>query len=89
MPFSFEIEGLQGKLDAKRKRYAFEVNFHDLTMDSVGKANSILVIDTETNKAFFESFTIELSKPRIETFRLVEQTFSESDKDKVSRFNKP
>ena len=37
MPFSFEVQGMMGKIDHTKKRYSFECHFTDLLRDSKGK----------------------------------------------------
>lgn len=82
---------MTGKLDEKRSRYSFQCHFRDLLKDTEGKISALIVFENVHNECYFESLTITLSKPRHETFRIVDADISveENDLNKVKMHNRP
>ena len=70
-----------GKIDERKRRFSFDVHYSDLLRNSHGKVLAIMVIEADTNAAYFESMTVEVFKPRIETFRLIEKDFNSAEHD--------
>lgn len=69
---------MTGKLDEKRQRYQFDCAFRDLSRDSEGKVQS-LIIFTDKDDAYFESFTVFMHKPVEKTIRLQETDIADKD----------
>jgi len=68
-PFSYKLEGITGRLDDKRTRFSFDCSFRDLSKDSEGKIQSLIVFN-DKNEAYFESFTVFFTRPVEKTFRI-------------------
>ena len=79
-PFSFKSTGLTGRLDEKRTRYSFECYFRDIVKDSQGKVDSLIVFN-DRNEAYFESLTINITRPVEQTIRLQETTIDYADEE--------
>jgi hypothetical protein len=60
---------MTGKIDDKRQRFQFDCAFRDLSKDSEGNIQS-LIIFTDKDEAYFESFTVFMNKPVEKTIRL-------------------
>ena len=70
-----------GKIDHKLRRFSFDVHFSDLLRSSNGKVLAIMVVDSDTNAAYFESMTVEVFSPKNETFRIIEKDFDATEND--------
>lgn len=77
---------MMGKLDEHRQRFEFECVFRDLIRDSQGRIQSLIIFN-RSNEAFFESLTIKMEKPKMETIRIVERDISASEANKFNRPN--
>jgi len=62
-----------------------DCSFRDLTKNSEGKIQSVMVIN-DNNEAFFEMFTVFIEKPVEKTIRIEETEISEGDSP-FTKFN--
>jgi len=60
---------MTGKLDDKRTRYSFDCAFKDLTKNSSGRVNSLIIFN-DKNEAYFEVFTVNIDSPVEKTIRI-------------------
>jgi len=68
-PYSFKLEGTTGRIDDKRTRYSFDCAFRDISKDSEGRIQSLIIFN-DKNEAYFESFTVFMERPVVQTFRV-------------------
>ena len=87
-PFSFKMEGMTGRIDDKRTRYSFDSAFRDLGKDSEGRISSLIVFN-DKNEAYFESFTVNFSKPVEKTIRVQETEIEDTPDNVLGRLNRP
>lgn len=85
-PYSFKLEGTTGRIDDKRTRYSFDCAFRDISRDSEGRIQSLIIFN-DKNEAYFESFTVFLEKPVEKAFRVQEPEIEESPNQ--GKYNKP
>ncbi len=85
-PYSFKMEGNTGRIDDKRTRYSFDCAFRDLGRESKGRIQS-LIIFTDKNDAFFESFTVLLETPIEKVFRI--QDIEIEENGEKPKWNRP
>ena len=74
------MEGIAGRVDDKRTRYQFESAFRDLGKDAEGRISSLVVFN-EKNEAYFESFTVYMSKPVEKVLRILESDIEDTGED--------
>ena len=77
---------MMGRLDEDRRRFEFECVFRDLVRDSQGRVQSLIIFNRR-NEAYFESLTIKMEKPKIETLRIVEREIDPAEGS--ARWNRP
>ena len=63
---------MMGRIDEDRRRFEFECVFRDLIRDTQGRIQSLIIFN-KRNEAYFESFTIKMEHPRVETIRIVDR----------------
>ncbi len=85
-PYSFKLEGTTGRIDDKRTRYSFDCAFRDISKETEGRIQSLIIFN-DKSEAYFESFTVFLDKPVEKTFRVQEAEIEESPNQ--GRFNRP
>lgn len=85
-PFAHQEQGMMGNLDGDRKRYEFECVFRDLIRDTQGRIMALIIFNRK-NEAYFESLTIKIERPRVETLRIVERDIDPAEG--ASKWNKP
>ena len=59
-------------MEKQIKRFEFECVFRDLIRGSQGRIQSLIVFN-KTNEAYFESLTIKMEVPKVETLRIVDR----------------
>lgn len=78
---------MTGRLDEKRTRFSFDCAFRDISRNSFGRLQSLIVFN-DKNEAYFESFTVFLEQPVERTIRIQETEITDVDKE-IGRFNRP
>ena len=68
-PYSFKMEGNVGRIDDKRTRYSFDCAFRDISRESKGRVQALIIFN-DTKEAYFESFTVFLETPVEKTIRV-------------------
>ena len=63
------MEGNTGRIDDNRTRYSFDCAFRDLSKESQGRIQSLIIFN-DKSEAFFEKFTVFLDSPVEKTIRV-------------------
>jgi len=84
---SYTEKGLLGKVDEKRERFFYHCHFRDLDKDSRGEAKAVIIFTNE-NEAYFESFYIYLTHPVTKTI-VVQDLDIEDIEQEVPKFREP
>jgi len=77
---------MMGRLDEDKRRFEFECGFKDLIRDSKGRIQSLIIFNRR-NEAYFESLTIKMEQPQVQTIRIVERDITPSEAN--VRWNRP
>ena len=85
-PFAHKEQGMMGRLDEDRRRFEFECVFRDLIKDSTGRIQALIIFNRR-NEAYFESLTIKMEAPRVETIRVVERDIDPAEGSE--KWNRP
>ena len=80
VPFSYKLEGIAGRIDENRTRYQFESAFRDLAKDSEGRISTMVVFN-EKSEAYFESFTVHMTRPVDKTIRILDGEIEDTGED--------
>lgn len=80
------MEGMTGRIDEKRTRYQFDCSFRDISRDSEGKIQSLIVFN-DRNEAYYESFTVFITRPVEKTIRIAESEVEEGEN--IGKINRP
>ena len=77
---------MMGRIDEDRRRFEFECVFRDLIKDSMGRIQALIIFNRK-NEAYFESLTIKMEQPRVETIRIVERDIDPAEGSE--KWNRP
>ena len=69
---------MTGRLDEKRRRFNFDCSFRDLSKDTHGKIQSLIIFN-DKNEAYFESLTVFMTHPIEKTFRIAESEIEDNE----------